>query len=263
MKKIVLIIFLSLVLASCWNKKEDLKIEIEKNTNTWVVVESKEKENKIKWLNNEKYNFKCFKREKNKDNLNNLVNKEDIEILQKKVNMFNDMSYYDNENDFARSVLEYCKTEDSKKYVFLTTDKPRYVFWRYDKDLDIIEPAIFKYKTFDDIRSVIRIYWSNIKLGENKYNWFWKREWDNILINDFWRPINKEYKELDFFLKEKNKKYCYNWLTSGWKRAFCFADTYYKYNFIENILKETKICTYYFDDNWNKQVLESCKEFDY
>ena len=115
------------------------------------------------------------------------------------------------------------------------------------------------------------ISWYNIKLEkyykkyakENKFNWFWKRVWNKILIKDFARPIESTYKELKDFLKEKNSKYCYNWLTPKWNKAICFADVYYSYDFIKNILTEDKICTYYIDDYWNIKTLESCKEFSY
>ena len=298
MKKIIPLIFLTIFLFSCQaenNQVNNITIEktkqkietetieeIEKN----ITLENEKKyknsnKNKLKidWSNEKIAKLNCvswaFNLGDSDEKMKNFRENKETKLLQKKVDDFNEKHIYNDPSHdvrwFSYFVSEYCKNKESDKYIFWTQDKPIFRFWRYDKDLDIIEPAIFKYKTFDYIWWMRFISWYNIKLEkyyekyakENKFNWFWKRVWNKILIKDFARPIENTYKELKGFLKEKNSKYCYNWLTQKWNKAICFADVYYSYDFVKNILTEDKICTYYIDDNWKIQTLESCKEFSY
>ena len=273
MKKI-LILVLTLFLFSCQtenieNKKiteiKEEKIKIDEKIFfeeiiKWTIPENEkilphyktDKRVTQKWKKEKIWKFSCESWPWNlgdtEDKIVSFWKKEETKVLQKKVDEFNERK--DIIWGFSKFVSEFCKNKESNKYIFWTQDKPIFTFWRYDKYLNIIEPAIFKYKTF------AYIWWKGYD-----FNWFWKRIWNKIMINDFSKPISSG--DLKNFLKEKNRKYCYNWLTPKWNKATCFADVYYSYDFIENILTEDKICTYYIDDNWKRQTLESCKEFSY
>ena len=293
MKKIILTLILTLFFSSCQieikqvnnikkeKTKQEIETEIIEEIKKNIIPENEKKykttnNNKLKidWSNEKIAKLDCiswaFNLGDSDEKMKNFWENKETWLLQKKVDKFNE----DNQNSiqgFSYFVSEYCKNKDSDKYIFWTQDKPIFRFWRYDKKIDTIEPAIFKYKTFDYIWGMRFISWYNIKLEkyykkyakENKFIWFWKRVWNKILIKDFARPVEDTYKNLKDFLKEKNSKYCYNWLTPKWNKAICFADVYYSYDFVKNILTEDKICTYYIDDNWKIQTLESCKEFSY
>ena len=291
MKKII-ILLLTLFLFSCQseNKKENIvkeeKIKIDEaivieEINKSITLENEKilphyKTNKKvtqKWKKEKIWKISCKSGAWNLGDTENKIvsfwKSEETKLLQKKVDDFNkreDIIWW-----FTRSISEFCKNKESNKYIFWTQDKPIFTFWRYDKYLDIIEPATFKYKTFSYIWWDRHIRWYNIKLEKyynsyvekNNFNWFWKRIWDKVEIKDFWRPLTDNNDFSTNILKKKNEKYCYNWLTPKWNKSICFADVYYSYDFIENILTEDKICTYYIDDNWKIQTLESCKIFSY
>jgi len=300
LKKIIPLIFLTIFLFSCQAEnnqvnnitrektKQKIETEIIEEIEKNITLENEKKyknsnKNKLKidWSNEKiaKLDLDCvswaFNLGDSDEKMKNFRENKETKLLQKKVDDFNERHIYNDPSHdvrwFSYFVSEYCKNKESDKYIFWTQDKPIFRFWRYDKKNDTIEPAIFKYKTFDYIWWMRFISWYNIKLEkyykkyakENKFNWFWKRVWNKILIKDFARPIESTYKELKDFLKEKNSKYCYNWLTPKWNKAICFADVYYSYDFIKNILTEDKICTYYIDDYWNIKTLENCKEFSY
>jgi len=64
------------------------------------------------------------------------------------------MDEYNKENrssSFPVILAEYCRTEDSTKFIFSANDKRPPILGLYDKELDIIEPAEFKYKIFSEI----------------------------------------------------------------------------------------------------------------
>ena len=291
MKKIITILILTFLLFSCENNiekkeivKEKTKAEIEKEAileieeyveNMWKKLPKYKTKKKVteKWKKENIWKLNCkagnFVLKEHKYKIADFRSNKETKVLQKKVDNFNkreDIIWW-----FSYFISEFCKNKESNKYIFWTQDKPIFTFWRYDKNLDIIEPAEFKYKVFDLIGGAKFFSWYNIVLEKyynkylkkHKFTWFWKRVWNKIEIKDFWRPITKRYKELDKFLKEKNKKYCYNWLTPKWNKAICFADVYYSYDFVENILTEDKICTYYIDDDWGIKTLEGCRKFSY
>ena len=246
MKKIIVIILLTLFFTSCEteNKQvnnitkektiqkveidipEEIETEIIEEIKKNIIPESEKKykttnnnKRKIDWSNEKIAKLDCvswaFNLGDSEEKMKNFREYKETKLLQKKVDVFNEVNKNSTQG-FSYFVSEYCKNKVSDKFIFWTQDKPIFWFWRYDKDLDIIEPAIFKYKTFDYIWWMRFISWYNIKLEkyykkyvkENKFNWFWKRVWNKILIKDFARPIENTYKELKGFLKEKNSKYC-------------------------------------------------------
>ena len=60
------------------------------------------------------------------------------------------------------------------------------------------------------------------------------------------------------FSNKKNLDYCSNGLTPLGRKSLCFVDVDYEFDYLNNSIKESKICSYYTDDNGEKQVLEKC-----
>lgn len=179
--------------------------------------------------------------------------------------------------DFPLFISEYCTNQTADKFIFSASDKQPEKIWRYDKNLDIFEEVEFKSFVFPWISHFwyshrSRNYWDiSLEKYYEEYSQekivsrgFWKKEWNIIPFINYWVSIiwhAEVWQAYVFkFLDKKNIDYCNGWITPGWKLSVCFADVYYRYDYIENIIYEDKICSYYIDDFWNTQVLEKCFE---
>lgn len=208
------------------------------------------------------------------NNLETLKDDVNIEYIEKKLrNLKEDKKYWFYER-FPLFIREYCKTEDSKKYIFSANDKIPNQLWMYDFDLDLFEPATFKYNIFDVIsfsaRTWNRNYWDislekyyeDYRKDKQFQSWFWKKEWNIVNYVNYWVSLiwHAEVGLMYWpkFLNDWNLNYCTRWLTPAWKLSVCFADVYYKYDLSTNTLYEDKVCSYYIDDNWKINTLQKC-----
>lgn len=144
----------------------------------------------------------------------------------------------------------------------------------WSEDLDVIEPAIFKYNIFNEIspwvRTWFRNYWDtslekyyeDYRKDKELQSWFWKKEWNIVNYVNYWVSLiwHAEIGLMYWprFLNDWNLNYCTRWLTPAWKLSVCFADVYYKYDLSTNTLYEDKVCPYYIDDNWIINPLQKC-----
>ncbi len=201
-------------------------------------------------------------------------NIEDIQMLEQKIQSYNNERTDLQTMDFPYFIDEYCVSSKGE-YIFVASDKKPPHIGRYDTEWDILEPAIQDFNTFAMLPSYIRL--PNRNYGDNtldsyfyKLDSWWKfgkQEKHTIayrvnaigITQDSYESIKIIPKTI--FTKEKNRRYCSWGVTPWWKNSVCFADIEYSYNYIWNRVSEKKICTYYFDDHGMKQVLEACKIF--
>lgn len=151
----------------------------------------------------------------------------------------------------GRFVREYCATDDGK-YIVISNDKTPDTFSRFDAKLWRLEVSKLQWQSQNFIPR-----WRSLGKG------FWKRVGNTIGYEVLDVPFGGYIKESDqkILLKHKNFSFCTNGLLSNGKWADCSYDVYYEYNFIENVVHEKKICTFYVDENGVRKTLESCRIF--
>lgn len=268
MNKLIIYIWIILfILTSCThtqNNNTEIKIE-EKETvskiNPWPVEIKK-----ISWNDDIEFSF-CDNRFNYDENSEIRFNEtENVKLLQSK-----------RDGKFPLFISEYCTNETVDKFIFSAWDKQPYKIGRYDAKLDIFEAAEFKYFVFPYIDHFWYSHWSRNywDISLEKYyeeysqekiasRGFGKKEWNIIPFVNYGVSIiwNAEVWQAYVFkfLDQKNIDYCNGWITPGWKLSVCFADVYYSYDYVKNIVREEKICSYFIDDLWNIQVLEKCFE---
>lgn len=213
----------------------------------------------------------CFSYNKSKQYLANI----DVVHLTKKIIENWYAKFY--RVEYPKILLEYCHNQEKTKYIFIFNDK----IWRYDKLNNILElndpenSYELRIKSWEHIISENINAWT-LDLIENYYEyldskfynqWFWKREGNFIKVNSFWRNITwsnrlwvRDLTKM-FLENEKNENYCIQGLTPKWNAPICIANIYYKYDYINNDLFIDRYCTYYFDDFWEIQILEKCRNW--
>jgi len=241
-------------------------------TNVEKVLIPKKNEEKINW--EEKI---IFSNCKNQHDTNFEWESKELQTTLDAFNKVEKESYYE---ELPYFISEYCVSKDNKKYIFMAKDK-RNAIWRYDADTGIMEKAKFRFTIFNDYFNysfVPNRYYAKNDL-EKYYNRdnsdrfkssFWKLEGNKILFGQKGFSLTgvntsmRFYKEIEQLLKkESSRRYCRSGLTPEWNMSICFADIYYSYDYIKNIITEDKICSYYLDDTGTKKTLESCREFIY
>lgn len=202
--------------------------------------------------------------------------KEDVKLLTEKIRDYeserNDLLPY---GRFPWLISEYCKTQDWNKFLFSAEAKVPTTLWIYDKELDLIEPTklnnfVFRglwkyipYRNYWDIslEKYLKDYWQT----KSSLNWFWKRNWNIIEYRNYAVPLIWQAESAPWYFSDKREffskstvDYCDWGLTPAWKLSVCFADVFYEFDFVKNILTESRVCSYYIDDNWNIKTLEKC-----
>lgn len=268
MKKLIIYIWIILfILTSCTQtQNNNTEIKIEKKETGWKIIHWPEEIKKINWNDDIEFSF-CDNRFNYDENSEIRFNQiENVKLLQSK-----------RDDNFPLFISEYCTNETADKFIFSASDKQPYKIGRYDAKLNIFEAAEFKHFIFPYIDHFwysrgSRNYWDiSLEKYYKEYSQekitsrgFWKKEWNIISFVNYGVSIiwNAEVWQAYVFkfLDQKNIDYCNGWMTPGWKLSVCFADVYYSYDYVKNIVREEKICSYYIDDNWNIQVLEKCFE---
>lgn len=287
MKKI-LIIILAIFLTSC-TKNLDILEPI--NIDNKVLIEASDeyqknifKSNSIKqkiiWDKNIRFTY-C-------DNLSKYNNKEDYyqseDFLLLKEKIKNKI-YYTNYNikyNFPKKINEFCKTNDSTKYIlWWTTKYNTIIIWKYDKILDTFEVIDFKWN-FNKyyMNKWWNISWRNYwdtslekyyyKYVESKKDitWFWIKNKNIIPFANYWVSITWSaesapwiFSDILHLFSNKSREYCEWWLTPEWKLSVCFVDIFYDIDFVKNEIKDSRVCSYYVDDTWKVKILEKCFDF--
>jgi len=277
--------------------KSDEKKQNEIKNNIIKVPDVVEKTNENIWKNDNKNSDKKLENKIsiwNKDiefdycdgvlkyeDKNTYHKKNDILLLKKKLKEYQyKKSEYNEEylGNNLNNIWEYCKNKDSTKYILWAYNDYKIngiKLFIYDKSLDLLKKTNIKTNVLNNIDMQwyysSKDYWSHeLSLYLKKYikeksnnQWFWKRKWNIIKFTNYWVWTNSTYLFYDFrssSLKRKNKYYCGNWLTPAGKLSICFADVYYSFDYLNNIIYEDKICFYYIDDNWNINTLEKCSQ---
>jgi hypothetical protein len=292
MKKIIFIIFI-IVLVSC--TKNNSRLEVMSNSGNDIISNNefqnvfwefdddefyswKNKKERVKdkikiyWNNNIKFTY-C-------DSLSNYKNKEDFYNRDKDFNKFN--SNVSLKDFWKWEIIEYCRTNDFKKYIFVNKIYNTLEIYKYDVDLNIYE--LVDYKWYFDKRYIEapfinddRDYW-DISLWKylNEYiknkstlEWFWLKNKNIIPFSIYWRSLlwcaegcaPWPFASIYQFFSKKTIDYCNSWLTKWWKLSVCFADIFYEYDLIKNSIEEKRVCSYYIEDDWSINKLEKCIDF--
>lgn len=263
----ILFISIFLYISFKWVNYYGLLIEI---FHPYEYKSLKKNEKKINWLQEIKFS-QCSSYNKNKQYFDNI----DVINLTEKIIENWYWKFY--QAEYPKILLEYCHNKEKTKYIFIFNDK----IWRYDKSNNILElndpenSSELRIKRWEYIIPENINAWT-LDLVQNYYEyldnkfynqWFWKREENFIRVNSFWRNITwsnrwwvREFTKM-FLENEKNENYCIQGLTPKWNAPICFADIYYKYDYIDNNLFIDRYCTYYFDDFWEIQILEKCRDW--
>lgn len=270
MKKILL--FLLIFLTSCTNKENLINQNQETKTSTWEIIswpiqELEEAKTYNYFTKNTKFTYCDWV--SNYENKQDFYETEDVKLLFEKLN----------------TIREYCKTSDWNKYIFWAYNDflfPDIKIFTYDKSLDKIwitdENIYFRsyIEKWWDISP--RNYWDislekyleNYIQSKNKLAWFWVKNWNIIPFSTYWVSITWHqesapwvFSNIGQFFSQKTRNYCQSGLTPEWKLSVCFVDIFYDYNFVENRISQSRICSYYIDDNWEIKTLEKCLDFDY
>lgn len=246
MKKIIFILSL-LILSSCQSQTlPPQKTENISNTNPSIENEKKE----ISWSSWIDFS-NCFIR--TRENYENFKQDENVKLLEKRIDIYNKDWNDDRFAWLPIGIDWYCISPDKNQFVFQASDKVPPAFARYDKTLDIIEKSSQVFPTF----AIYNIFWSYDPLIQK----FTKKQYifqenEKLYLKISWVSLIRN--ENEAFFKQKNLDYCSNGLTPLGRKSLCFVDVDYEFDYLKNSIKESKICSYYIDDNWEKQVLEKC-----
>lgn len=301
MKKILILIWM-ILLSSCTHiewQLEDIKINENKVTavsdeelqavfwefddeNIWEKEkEQKDITQKILWDENAKFTY-CDSLSKY-DKQDDYYKTDDIILLEKAIENITYSTDYNITYNFPKKIAEFCKTNDSKKYIlWWITEYNTIILWKYDKDLDLFEVIEFKWnfskyymnkwwfitwRNYGDIS--LEKYYKEYIESKKDITWFWIKNKNIIPFANYWVTITWHaesapwiFSDILQFFSQSTREYCEWWLTSEWKLSVCFVDIFYDVDLDKNEIKDSRVCSYYVDDNWEIKTLEKCFDFN-
>lgn len=181
------------------------------------------------------------------------------------------------------NIGEYCRSSDGTTYIF----------WAYN-DFKNARVHLFSYDTtWDTLREVENniYFWNYIEnswyISDRNYwdrslekyfieyidskkdiSGFWVKNGSIVPFSRYWVTISWHAESAPWvfvnireYFSQKTREYCSRWLTPEGKLSICFVDIFYDYNFVDNSISESRICSYYIDDMWELQTLEKCIDF--
>lgn len=277
MKKILSIAIL-LLLSSCTENTSLIESEnIDSKTNVLVSDTKKIEEdisNKIVWNNDIKFTF-C-------DSLSNYGDIEEFNKIDDNIREFSKITF-DKNPRYTMWAIEYCRTSDFKKYIIIWNEYSSLIIYKYETDTKNIEEAELKwflnsrYINSSWIRGIRNYGDISLEKYLNKYieskksvSWFGIKNNNIIPFTNYWVSITWHAESAPWIFADKRQffsqstiDYCSWWLTPKWKLSVCFADIFYDFDLVKNEIKESRICTYYIDDNWEIKTLERCFDFNH
>lgn len=288
MKKIIILLsflFIFSCSTSTENKLEEIIENEEVPTSVNQDIQEEEKVEKsigFDWSEDTDFTY-C-------DSLSNYENNDDFYNNDEYIKKYYDeeivpeisQSRYNFDPKFIDGILEYCRTSDSKKYIFVVGSYSYIHIYELETDTMELKKAISNnYHNSNTYEDRIKLHWyhTSRNYGDtslDKYYFdyidskesislFWLKNKNIIPFSTYWVNISWLAESAPWVFawiwqnfEHSSQEYCDRWLTPEWKLAVCFMDVFYDYDFVENIITDSRVCSYYIDDNWEIKTLEKC-----
>lgn len=281
MKKLIIILSFLFISCGIWeNKQIENTVEenknIEKNLQDEKISEEKNIEKpKLSWDKNISFPICDGLYNYQDDNRDEYFQSDEIKLLEEKIKNYveinKDNLWY---SDTPDRVIEYCTNNSKTKFIFAAEwknyltflgkfDLKENILETFEKKKFIVNYLHYTHRNYWDIS--LEEYWQDYRDENYKNSWFSVRNNNIIKYKQFGIFMTGHAESAPWYFsnnfeyfKNSTMNYCSGWLTPGWKLSVCFADVEYDFDFVNNTFKESRVCTYYVDDNGEIQVLEKC-----
>lgn len=207
----------------------------------------------------------------------------EVQVLLEKLKSIKYSEEFPNSN--FNNIWEYC----------VSPERNQYIFWAHN-DYKSYSIHLFHYNTQDDILTEVEpnnyftsdyygsIVNNSFAIGIRNYGdiileqyltsyrdskkdlfWFGLRQGNTIPFANYGSSITGlqesapgVFSDIYQFFSQQTRDYCQSGLTPEWKLSVCFVDIFYDYDFVANTISESRVCSYYIDDDGAIQTLEKC-----